>query len=149
MSHTLSIPSRRGLLAGGTAALLTGAAIATAAHAGPVASPAGAGDDAELIALCNRLVAWEARHDEIYLTIEDDDEAQRMADQIPDDYREIRDCLYKLDAPVTPEGRRAYARACLATAQRDAFGGIILDDGGNLGSFLAFGLAHSVAGVKS
>ena len=44
--------SRRGLLARGTAALLTGAAIATTAHAAPVAAPEGAGDDTELLALC-------------------------------------------------------------------------------------------------
>ena len=49
---TPTIPSRRGLLATGTAALLIGAAIATAALGAPVASPEGAGDDDELIALC-------------------------------------------------------------------------------------------------
>lgn len=43
--------SRRGLLTTSTAALLTGAAIVTAARAAPVAS---LGDDADLIALCAR-----------------------------------------------------------------------------------------------
>jgi hypothetical protein len=43
--------SRRGLLAGSTAALLAGAAAATAARAAPLAAPAAAGDDAELIRL--------------------------------------------------------------------------------------------------
>ncbi|HUB48361.1 MAG TPA: hypothetical protein VMB73_25575 [Acetobacteraceae bacterium] len=42
-------PSRRAILVGSTAALLAGAAIATAAHGAPVAPPAG--DDAELLAL--------------------------------------------------------------------------------------------------
>jgi hypothetical protein len=63
MSHTEGTPSRRRLLAGATAALATGAAIATAAHAAPVASPDGAGDDAALIRLCaefHRLNAVQA-----------------------------------------------------------------------------------------
>ena len=55
-----AIPSRRGLLAGGTAALLAGAAIATAAHGASVASPGGAGDDAELIAVCQDFHAADA-----------------------------------------------------------------------------------------
>src|ERR1700722_13481517 len=101
--------------------------------------------DAVLISLCERLVAWEARYDEIYTTIEDDDEADRAEAAIGDEYEEIRDRLYKLDAPVTPEGQRAYARACLATAGRDSAAKIMLDQGGNLASFLAFGLAHSIA----
>jgi hypothetical protein len=44
-------PSRRAMRAGGTAALLTGAALATAAHGAPVAAPVAGGDDAELLAL--------------------------------------------------------------------------------------------------
>lgn len=143
--ETIDNPLRRRLLAGATATLAAGAAIATAAHAAPVGSPEAAGDDAELIGLCERLVAWEARYDEIYTTIEDEDEAARAADAIDDDFREIRDRFYQLGAPVTPEGQRSYARACLATASRDGVGGIILDDGGSLGSYLAFGLAHSLA----
>ena len=50
-------PSRRGLLARSTAALLASAAALTVARAAPLAAPAAAGEDAELIALCNRLIA--------------------------------------------------------------------------------------------
>ena len=52
MSDTIDNPQRRRLLARCTAALLTGAAIATGAHAAPVASPGATGDDAELLGLC-------------------------------------------------------------------------------------------------
>ena len=47
-----TIPSRRGLLAGSTAALLAGAAFVTAARAAPVAAAVATGDDAELLSLC-------------------------------------------------------------------------------------------------
>jgi hypothetical protein len=50
---TIDNPLRRRLLAGGTAALLTGAAIATTARSAPGA----ACDDAELLRLCRALVA--------------------------------------------------------------------------------------------
>jgi hypothetical protein len=96
--------------------------------------------------VCERLVAWEARYDDIYATIEDDDEAALAAVSMHDEFDEIRDCLHRLDAPTTAAGQLAYARACLATASRDLAGRVMLDDGGSLGSYLAFGLAHSVAG---
>jgi hypothetical protein len=146
MSDTIDNPLRRRLLAGATAALAAGTAIATKALAGPVESLQGAGDDAELIRLCERLIAWEARYEEICLTIEDDDEANAAAAAINGEFAQIRDRLYELGAPVTAEGRLAFARACLASAQHDRSGKIILDNGGSISSYLAFGLAHSVAG---
>ena len=45
--------------------------------------------DAELIALCDRLAACEARHIAIYHTIEDDDEADAAAELITPEYEEI------------------------------------------------------------
>jgi hypothetical protein len=45
-------PSRRAMLAGGTAALLAGAAAATVAHGAPPGVAGADGPDAELIALC-------------------------------------------------------------------------------------------------
>jgi len=54
-------PSRRAMLAGSTAALLAAAAAAaTATRAGPLAAPAAAGDDAELIRLCRAFLAEDA-----------------------------------------------------------------------------------------
>jgi hypothetical protein len=102
--------------------------------------------DAELIALCDRLVAWETKFDAIYLAIPDDGEAERMAAAMAPEYDEIKRRLYALEAPRTLAGQRAFARAALATAQRASDGGVILDDGGGLGSYLAFGLAHAMAG---
>jgi hypothetical protein len=64
---------RRGLLAGATAALAAGAAIATAAHGAPVASPAGAGDDAELIRLCAELDECEWQLEAVYAVHSEDD----------------------------------------------------------------------------
>jgi hypothetical protein len=63
MSDTIDNPLRRRLLAGATAALAAGAAIATAAQAAPVASPGGAGDDAELLECCADMEAAQARMD--------------------------------------------------------------------------------------
>ena len=54
MSHTPTIPSRRGLLTAATAALAAGTVIATAARGAPVASAGGVSDDAELIVLYQR-----------------------------------------------------------------------------------------------
>jgi hypothetical protein len=59
-ADTPTNPSRRGLLARGTAALLAGTAIATAARGAPVAPPAGAGDDAELLRLHREFFAQTA-----------------------------------------------------------------------------------------
>ena len=43
------------------------------------ATPAVPGNDAELIRLCDRLIALEAQFDSIYATVEDDDEAERQS----------------------------------------------------------------------
>ena len=74
MSATVENPLRRRLLAGATAALAAGAAIAVTARAAPVASPGGASDDAELIRLCDEAQRLEARVCEIdrYGTSEED-----------------------------------------------------------------------------
>jgi hypothetical protein len=50
-------PSRRAMLAGGTAALLAGAAAVTVARGAPSGVAGADGPDAELIAMCARLVA--------------------------------------------------------------------------------------------
>jgi hypothetical protein len=51
-STSIRAMQRRGLLRGGTAALLAAGAVAATARAAPVALPEAAGDDAELIKLC-------------------------------------------------------------------------------------------------
>jgi hypothetical protein len=117
-----------------------------AARAAALAAPAAASDDAELIRLCDRLVAWEARNDEIYLTVADDDEAERQSGLLTPEYNDIRDRLYAIaKAPVSDAGRRAFARAAIASAHKSHDGSIILDSGGGVASYLAFGLCHSMA----
>jgi hypothetical protein len=139
-------PSRRALLARSTAALVTGAAAATVARAAPQAAPAAAGEDAELIRLCDRLIVLEKQHDAIYLAFSDDDEADRQAGPLIPELLEIRDRLYAIGAaPISEAGRLAFARAAIASAERTHDGRIMLDDGGSIGSYLAFGLCHSVA----
>jgi hypothetical protein len=114
----------------------------TAARIVPSAESA----DAELIRLCDRLVALEAKDENIYLTVEDDDEANRLSEILLPEFQELRDRIFALDAPTTRDGQRAFARAALAAAPRDSRGDVILDTGGGLPAFPAFGLAHSLAG---
>lgn len=102
--------------------------------------------DAELIALCDRLVVWETKYDAIYLAMPDDNEADHAAAPMMPEYDEIKRRLYALDAPKTIAGQQAFARAAMASATRYSDGTLMLDDGGNIGSYLAFGLAHSMAG---
>jgi hypothetical protein len=60
-AHVAPKPSRRGLLAGGTAALLAGAAIATAARGAPVLATMPQTDDAELLALVRKFHLIDAQ----------------------------------------------------------------------------------------
>jgi zona occludens toxin (predicted ATPase) len=98
-----TIHSRRGLLAAATSALVAGAAIATAAHGAPLASPADAGGDAELIRLCDRLVAIQAEEARIFATIEDEDAQDKALEPTTQEYRAIQARLYDLGNPTTPE----------------------------------------------
>jgi DNA-binding IclR family transcriptional regulator len=56
-------------------------------------------------------VAYEAKHDAIYATVEDDDEAIRQTDLLTPEFEEIRARIYALDTPTTREGRWAFAGA--------------------------------------
>lgn len=58
-------PSRRAMLVGSTAALVAGAAIATAAHGAAVAAPVSAGDNAEIVRLADEIMAAEAESDRL------------------------------------------------------------------------------------
>src|SRR5579859_1149978 len=102
--------SRRRLLAGATAALAAGAAtIVTTAHAAPVASPKGAGDDAELIRVCQRFA--EKEMEDWYRYVTEPDETADDLDDTPD-----WDSLHWITATParTPEGWHAKALAYTA-----------------------------------
>lgn len=103
-------PSRRSLLAAGTAAMLTGATIA-AARAAPT------GDDAELIGLCNRLVAnraeWvalcQSRH-----TLEDERRTEPDNQRLNDELRAMLDQIEAAPDLSAMAGAAAMARAAIA-----------------------------------
>jgi hypothetical protein len=138
-------PSRRGLLAAAASALVAGAAIATAAHGAPVASPGLAGDDAELISLCDRLVAIMAEEARIFATIEDEGEQERALEPTSHEYRAIEARLYDLGNPTTPAGLRAAAAAAVATAPKNLEGEIECWSFG-LAEWLAFSVVEMLAG---
>lgn len=101
-THTRA--ERRGLLAGGTAALPAGAAIATAAHGASVASPSGAGDDAEILRLAHEFWALDA--------IVADWNAERVSEEVGEDAQDDQwECLDAMAAirATTPEGIRTKA----------------------------------------
>ena len=108
-------PSRRRLLAGATAALAAGAAIATAARGAPVVSP---GADDALIDACQAFIAWEERVLALYTgatRIEDDDEREAALVPLEAQQRPLVDLIVATPA-VTPEGARAKAAALVAWA---------------------------------
>jgi hypothetical protein len=142
-AETPATPSRRAVLAGSTAALLAGAAAVTAARGAPVAAPGGAGDDAEMVRLCDRLVAIEAEEAAIFATVPEDEQDTVLL-PFTEEFRQIENRLYDLGDPTTPEGLRAAARAALAHAPRDMGGNIDTTHGG-IAEWLAFGIAETLA----
>jgi hypothetical protein len=120
MSATVENPLRRRLLAGATAALAAGAAIATTARAAPVALSAGAGDDAELIALVMAMSRGQEASDAINAEIDrrgyrgDEDSKMEVVDDV---YWSAADRVVNL-AATTPAGRIAKARAMELTLLR-------------------------------
>lgn len=108
MSDTIDNPQRRRLLASATAALAAGAAIATVAHAAPVAAPGGAGGDAEIMRLAREF--W--KHDAIM----DDWNAGRVSEEIGEEAQDDQwECLDDMTAirATTPEGIRVKAECLL------------------------------------
>ena len=82
------------------------------------ATPAVPGNDAELIQLCDRLIALEAKYDDISLTVEDEDEAERQSGLLTPEYNEIRNRLYAIaKAPVSDawQARLCSGRHCECT----------------------------------
>jgi hypothetical protein len=107
-STTARAMQRRGILVGGTAALLAGAAIATAAHAAPVASPGATGDDAEIMRLAKEF--W------IHDAVMDDWNADRVPEEVGEDAQDRWwDCLEAMTdiRAATPEGIRIKAQCML------------------------------------
>lgn len=139
---------RRRLLAGATAALAAGAAIATGALAAPVASPEGAGDDAELIALCDRLVANQREERQICIADEwapDRGPLHAKYKALWAEYKQLRDRIYAAKEPVSLAGIQAVSRAGLVAAQRDHEGNLVPD---SLCEWLLLSLALFHAGPE-
>lgn len=122
MSDTIDNPHRRRLLATATAALAAGAAIATAARGAPVASPEGAGDDAEILRLARAFWAHNA--------VMDDWNADRVSWEVgeaaQDQWWECLEEMADIRA-TTPEGIQAKAR-CLLRSLKTVDSGGTADD---------------------
>jgi hypothetical protein len=139
--------SRRSLVGGGASLLLAAAGIA-AAHGATGASLAGAGDDAELIALCDQLVeariAWYAlmmsRH-----TIEDERRTEPEYERLWQLRVGLMDQIENAPSIATPAGARALARAAIATAERGRDGHW---DARHDGEWLALQAAEYLAGAQ-
>jgi len=139
-------PSRRGLLAGTTAAaLVVATAAVTAACGAPHALADADGPDAELISLCDRLVTLEAaRRTILYAqhTTEDEHRTEPELDVVCDEQQAVFDRITALPEPVTLAGARAMARAALSQAPIDRDGSLSpMDDA----EWLAFGAVTFLA----
>jgi hypothetical protein len=116
-THPAPRPSRRGLLAGSTVALLAGAVFVTPARAAPVASAVATGDDAELIRLCHQFA--ESEIDDWYrYVVADDDEAEEIEKDQTVDWGTYHRII--ATPAVTPEGWHAKALAFTAW-DRDSY----------------------------
>jgi hypothetical protein len=109
-------PSRRGLLTGGTAALLAGAAIATVAHEPAVAASGAPGPDAELLRL---LAALTAAHDAIARSneLEDDTDYEAAVDAALEAWWPLAEQIRATPAKTLP-GLRAKADALRMMIER-------------------------------
>jgi hypothetical protein len=122
MAAKAAIPSRRRLLAGLSATLLAGAAIATAARGAPVADAPADGADAKLIRLCERMVAIHTA--EVALVDADEWAPDRgpnkpRYDALWAEWIAIRDRVYDLNDPTTVAGAAALSRVALTVVDRD------------------------------
>jgi hypothetical protein len=113
-THTTS--SRRNLLARSSAALLAGAAATTVPRAAPLAAPAAAGEDAELLRLCTE---FHRLHAVAYALPREADEAEMVA--ALDRRWAVSDQIALIPA-MTDAGRRA--KAAVASALLDEWGNL-------------------------
>jgi len=127
-------PSRRNLLAGASAALVAGAAIACQAKG---ATP---GADVELIAVCNRVTVLSGEIEALYgirHDIESERRTQAQMDALYDD-RDAALCrIDQLPAPVTLAGAQAAAAAARSLLLRSLKGDLEHDNDAEWLAFVA------------
>jgi hypothetical protein len=103
--------------------------------------------DAELIALCDRLVAVEGEFSTLMAatgnTIEDEHRTQSQLDAMLADRNRVFDQIYNQPGVTTVAGALAMARAALAVAPRNIAGEIIWT--GN-GEYLAWSVTEFIIG---
>jgi hypothetical protein len=104
--------------------------------------------DAELIRLCDRLVAIQAAETAIYAKMDgsDDDALDAALDPFTAEWRAIEARLYEVGGPITPQGMVAMARASLAYASKEPDGSF---DTTYLGDWLAINVAAFVARART
>ncbi|HET6236884.1 MAG TPA: hypothetical protein VFE41_18265 [Acetobacteraceae bacterium] len=122
------------------------AAAATPAAAMPIA-PTAPGSDAELIRLCDRLVAIQAEETAMFeVDLYTDDDGSRfkpVMDALTEERRTVETRLYDVGGPTTKAGLLAAARAAASEAPKDADGAISCVA---LAEWLAFGVVERMAG---
>lgn len=91
-----------------------------------VAAPAG--PDAELIRLCDRLVANRAREEATYQAIPDEVKRAPVMAPITDEWFELAEALEQMESPRTPEGARAMALAWMAQVPRKSDDSILCSE---------------------
>jgi hypothetical protein len=94
----------------------------------------GPSPDAELIRLCDRLVAISDEERSLYATIKDERTRNTALQPLTDEWFAIRTRLYEMDRPMTSEGARAAAMAARANADSDPSFKVMASD---LGDWLA------------
>jgi hypothetical protein len=101
--------------------------------------------DAELIRLCDRLVAIDAAESTIYATVDgsDDDALDAALDPFTAEWRAIEARLYELGGPRTPQGTVAMARAAVAYTTTEPDGSFATTI--HLADWLAINVAACVA----
>jgi hypothetical protein len=138
MMPTQSTPTRRGVMFS-AAAIVAGFTIPTVAGA--------ADPDAELIALCDRIVQNEAKQAGLFTTLSDDDERDAALDLLSLEWRDILTQIEQIDGPTTMAGTKAMARAALAMTPLNLDGGIKV--GSNPEDWLYLCVAKFTAGSAS
>ncbi len=123
-------------------AMRAGIAAALGALDAPAMATAAGNPDAELVRLCDRLVAIDAERADIFRTIEDDAEKEIALQPTDVESRKIAERLYDMPDPVTSAGARAVARAAFAEAEKSLDGGLVCND---ISDWLALTVVEYVA----
>jgi hypothetical protein len=123
--------------------------IDTTAHPAPAGDrldPRLSGPDDKLIRECNRLLELRIAFDVAGDTIPNDKARDRYEAPLLAEYRGIKDRLYELAGPRTPEGARAVAAAAVHESHFQLEEAIRRD---NVGTWLALTCAEYVLGVTT